>query len=111
MTAKTILLIGTLDTKGNEFAFVRDLIHQRGHQTLVINAGVTGSPAFQPDISAEQVAEAAGTALSHLKDIDNRGLAIEKMARGAEIITKTLYQEKKIFFYFHLIKIFIVVIV
>jgi len=96
MTAKTILLIGTLDTKGNEFAFVRDLIHQRGHQTLVINAGVTGSPAFQPDISAEQVAEAAGTALDDLKNKGDRGYAIEIMSQGAEQITKTLYQDKKI---------------
>ncbi|MFN2245980.1 MAG: Tm-1-like ATP-binding domain-containing protein, partial [Candidatus Promineifilaceae bacterium] len=44
----TILLIGTLDTKGMEFAFVRDLIVGRGHQTLVMDAGIAGEPSFAP---------------------------------------------------------------
>ena len=63
----TILLIGTLDTKGMEFAFVRDLISGRGHQTLVMDAGIAGEPAFAPDITASAVAEAGGTTLSALR--------------------------------------------
>jgi uncharacterized protein (UPF0261 family) len=54
---KTILLIGTLDTKGQEFAFVRNLIEARGHQVLIMNAGIFEST-LQADIDAEDVAEA-----------------------------------------------------
>lgn len=53
--AKTILLIGTLDTKGAEYTFVHDLIQARGHNTLVMDAGVSGDPSFPPDIGAAEV--------------------------------------------------------
>ncbi len=39
-----LILVGTLDTKGVELAFVRGLLHQHGLQTLVIDAGVLGPP-------------------------------------------------------------------
>ncbi|MCW2890474.1 MAG: hypothetical protein QOE54_2807 [Streptosporangiaceae bacterium] len=39
----SVLLIGTLDTKGGEYAFVRDRLHQSGVDTLVLDAGVLGS--------------------------------------------------------------------
>jgi uncharacterized protein (UPF0261 family) len=49
---RIVVLAGALDTKGREFAFVRDLIAQRGLQTLVIDFGVMGEPACSPDIRA-----------------------------------------------------------
>ncbi len=58
-----VVLIGTLDTKGIEFQFVRDLIQRAGIPTLVIDAGVTQPPAFQPDVNPEDVFRAAGTTL------------------------------------------------
>ena len=56
--SKTILLIGTLDTKGAEYGYVRDLILERGHQVILLDAGVTGAPQIAPDVSAAEVAEA-----------------------------------------------------
>ena len=50
--AKTIVVIGALDTKGPEFAFVKEAIEDRGHQALVINTGVTGEPSFAADVPA-----------------------------------------------------------
>lgn len=55
--SKTILLIGTLDTKGVEYLYVRDLIAKRKFHVLMIDTGVIGEPAFTPDFSAAQVAE------------------------------------------------------
>jgi uncharacterized protein (UPF0261 family) len=81
--SKTILLIGTLDTKGAEYSYVRDLITKRGHQTLVLDAGVIGEPGFNPNISAEAVAEAGGSSLAELREKADRGAAVEVMARGA----------------------------
>lgn len=46
----TIAVLGTLDTKGAEHAYVADLIRQRGHQTLLIDVGTLGNPSIQPDI-------------------------------------------------------------
>jgi len=81
--SKTILLIGTLDTKGTEYSYVKDLIAERGHQTLVLDAGVVGEPAFSPDISAETVAKAGGSSLAKLRKNADRGAAVEVMAKGA----------------------------
>ena len=49
--AKTIVIIGSLDTKGDEIACVRDHIAARGHRTLVVDTGVLGAPAFAADVS------------------------------------------------------------
>ena len=58
-----VVLIGTLDTKGVEFQFVRDLLAQAGVATLVIDAGVQGPPRFEPDIPRAEVFGAVGTSL------------------------------------------------
>ena len=55
-----VVLLGTLDTKGSEYQFVRDLLHAAQVATLVIDAGVS-QPLFRPDISHEEVFQAAGT--------------------------------------------------
>ena len=55
---KTVLLIGTLDTKGEEYAFVRDLIEARGVRTYVIDLGIVGEPRFKPQVGADAVARA-----------------------------------------------------
>lgn len=92
----TILLIGTLDTKGAEYSYVRDLIIQRGHQVILLNAGVTGDPTITPDIGAGEVAKAGGSSLVQLREQGDRGAAIETMARGATQLTQQLHAEGKI---------------
>jgi len=92
----TILLIGTLDTKGTEFAFVRDLIVERGHQTIVLDAGISAEPLFAPDIAAGAVAEAGGTALANLREAQDRGAAISAMSAGAAKLTAELYAADQI---------------
>ncbi len=91
--AKTIAVIGALDTKGHEFSFVRAAIKKRGHTPLVINTGVVGEPAFQPDISASQVAEAGGTSLAKLREEADRGKAIAVMTAGVARIIADLYAQ------------------
>jgi uncharacterized protein (UPF0261 family) len=91
----TILLIGTLDTKGEEYAYVRDLIKDRGHEALIMNAGVTGDPPFRPDIGAEAVAAAGGSTLAALRAEGDRGAAIEVMALGALKLAVQYYEEGK----------------
>ncbi|MGZ8502623.1 MAG: Tm-1-like ATP-binding domain-containing protein [Candidatus Limnocylindrales bacterium] len=81
--AKTILLIGTLDSKGTEYEYVRDLVRARGHRPLVMDAGVLGEPAFTPDIPAGQVAAAGGASLEDLRAQGDRGRALEIMGLGA----------------------------
>lgn len=93
--SKTILLIGTFDTKGNEYAYVRDLIVGRGLGVLTMNAGVTGEPTFTPDLSAAEVAEAGGGNLADLRQKADRGAALETMMTGATKLAVQLQAEGK----------------
>lgn len=91
--AKTVLLIGTLDTKGAEYAFVRDLIRRRRHRVLVLDAGVAGEPAFPPDIPAAEVATAGGGDLAALRAGGDRGAAMGVMSRGVAALAERLFAE------------------
>ena len=93
--SKTIALIGALDSKGDEFAFVKAAIENRGHQVLMINTGIIGEPAFAPDISAAEVAGAGGVALQTLREKADRGNAIDVMTKGAAGMAKTLFSQGK----------------
>jgi uncharacterized protein (UPF0261 family) len=85
-----VILIGTLDTKGAEYAFVRDLLHASGVSTLVIDAGVTGPPHFEPDVPRERLYAAAGTSIEAVRQANDRGKAIEAAALGAARLVPTL---------------------
>ena len=80
--SKTILLIGTLDTKGAEFGYIKDLIKNRGFKTLVLDAGVIGEPTIVADISAKTVAKVGGCSLKSLREKADRGRALEVMTDG-----------------------------
>ena len=55
----TIAVLGTFDTKGEEHAYVADLIRERGHKVLLIDAGSLEPPTLKPDVSREELAGAA----------------------------------------------------
>jgi len=93
---KTIAVIGSLDTKGKEFAFVKAEVEKRGHKTLVINTGVVGEPAFVADVPAERVAEAGGVGLAELRARADKALAMETMTKGIAAVVEGLYDQGKI---------------
>ncbi len=91
-----ICIIGALDTKGQDFSFLKTEIEKQGHQTLVVDTGILGTPAFEADVSSAQVAEAGGTPLTNLVAEADRGNAMAVMADGATRVVRELYQEGKI---------------
>jgi uncharacterized protein (UPF0261 family) len=91
----TVVLLGTLDTKGLEYAYLRDRIHEQGCDVMLIDAGVR-EPLTEPDISRQQVAAAAGADVADLASRGDRGLAVETMARGATAIVTELHADGRI---------------
>ena len=92
---KVVAIIGTLDTKGAEYAFLKKAIEKAGAATLVIDTGVMG-PAFKPDIAAAEVARAGGGDLAVLVAKNDRGEAVAVMSLGAAATVARLAQEGKI---------------
>ncbi len=90
---KRIVILGTLDTKGKEFKFIKDIIESQGLDTIVIDSGVKGKPYFKPDISSNDVALAGGEELQGLVEKNDRGHAIDVMMKGSSTIVDALYAQ------------------
>ena len=88
-----IVIVGTLDTKGAEHDFARGIIEDQGVDTHLIDAGVRGEPAVEADTPREEVVRRGGTELEELIDADDRGEAVDTMARGAAAVTADLHEE------------------
>ena len=88
---KTVCIVGTMDTKGLEFSFIKTQIESTGTSTYVINTGILGEPQLTPDVSADEVAQAGGSSLQALRNEGDRGNSVAVMAQGAA----TLVAEKQ----------------
>jgi uncharacterized protein (UPF0261 family) len=89
----TVVLVGTLDTKGGEYEFLRGRLRAHGVDVLLVDTGSGGAPLVEPDVTAAEVAAAAGAELASLTD---RGEAVETMARGAEAVVRRLHGEGRL---------------
>ncbi|MER6525874.1 Tm-1-like ATP-binding domain-containing protein [Streptomyces sp. NPDC001508] len=85
------MLFGTLDTKDREYTFVRDLVVRLGLDVVLVDTGVLGASALAADVTAADVAEAAGTSLETLRARRDRGHALATMAAGTKAVAEDLY--------------------
>jgi len=92
---ETILCIGTLDTKGFEVAYIKDLIEKRSHRVIVVDPGILGKPLLTPDIAREDVAKAANSSLDNVRKSSTAQEARTIMKEGLLKIVKRLYNEGK----------------
>jgi uncharacterized protein (UPF0261 family) len=90
---KTVAIIGTLDSKGIEYQYLKEQIEAQGVKTLVIDTGSLGKPYFPPEVSAAEVAKAGGGDLAELGRKKDRGESVGTMGRGAAVIVKELYEK------------------
>ncbi|MFP6667808.1 MAG: Tm-1-like ATP-binding domain-containing protein, partial [Pirellulales bacterium] len=91
---KPILIIGTFDTKGAEYAFLREQIITLGGEVLTVNVGVLGSSDLFPvDIETDEVVRETGADLASLRQGLDRGKAIKIVGQAAAAIVSRLYDE------------------
>ena len=91
---KTIAIIGTFDTKGTEFEFIKKLVREQGLDTLCIHAGAF-EPLFAPDVSNAEVAASVGVSMEEISSKRDRAFATDVMSRGAEKLIPELYAQGK----------------
>jgi len=93
----TILLIGTLDTKGVEIGYCRDRLRALGAQPVVLDSGILGEALhIIADIAREDVARAAGSDIDSLRAAGTRGAAVEKMKEGVKKIALDLLAQGRL---------------
>ena len=91
----TVVLLGTLDTKGAEYAFLRDRVREHDVDVLLVDAGIH-EPLVEPDIGRDEVARAAGADVMALAEAGDRGAAVAAMGAGAEAVVRRLYAEERL---------------
>jgi uncharacterized protein (UPF0261 family) len=93
---KTVVITGSLDTKGKEFAFLKELIEKEGLKTLVVDFGVMGEPTFAPDITRQEVAKAGGGDLAILASGGQKDEAMRIMAVGLAVVVRRLFDDGRL---------------
>jgi uncharacterized protein (UPF0261 family) len=89
---KNVVIIGTLDTKGPEIAYLRDRLQALGLETTVVDSGILGEPVgITPDISRAEAARYAGTTIEALRNAGSRGKAVHGMREALKTLTLELY--------------------
>ena len=91
-----IALIGTLDTKGEEIAYVRDRLRALGARPVVIDTGILGEAGCAADVPRAEVAAAAGDDLEGIRDAGSRGAAVERMTLGVRAVCLRLLAEDRL---------------
>ncbi|MET9701256.1 Tm-1-like ATP-binding domain-containing protein [Streptomyces sp. NPDC006529] len=92
----SVVLVGTLDTKGVEYGWLRERITRAGVEVVLVDTGIMGDPRVPADVPREAVARAAGADLTQLRAAADRGAAVTTMARGAEATVLRLYAEGRL---------------
>jgi uncharacterized protein (UPF0261 family) len=93
MTDKTILVIGTYDTKDDELTFLADVIHAEGGQVITMDVSVLGAPSRPTDYSKHDVAQEAGSSIAAAIASGNENHAMQIMARGAALLAARMLTE------------------
>jgi uncharacterized protein (UPF0261 family) len=93
---KAIMVVGTLDTKGDEVEYLKKQIQGRGHETAVVDVGVLDNPLTEADITRQEVAKAGGSSLDDLVAYGDRRRAVQVMTLGASRITQKLNKAGKL---------------
>jgi uncharacterized protein (UPF0261 family) len=91
----TVVLLGTLDTKGPEYAFLRDRVLEAGCEVILVDAGVMSDPS-PGDIGPDEVAVAAGEDRAALAAARDRGPAMAAMTRGATEVVRRLHADGRL---------------
>ncbi len=91
----TVALLGTLDTKGEDYGWLADKLKEAGVESLTIDVG-SFSQSPLADVSADEVITAAGEEPGPLRERRDRGEMMSVMGRGAAALVKQLAEEGRI---------------
>jgi uncharacterized protein (UPF0261 family) len=80
---KTIIIIGTANTKGEQLRFLKERIEARGHRGILMDVSMGGEPAFEVDITPEEIASLVGKDINDIRASNDRLSITNAMSEGA----------------------------
>ena len=93
MDNKTILLIGTFDTKDDELIYIAGCITAQGGQVVTMDVSVLGEPVHSIYYSKHDVVKEGGSSITVAIDSGNENIAMQFMARGASALAARRYPD------------------
>lgn len=92
----TILLIATMDTKGQEAAYLKQCLEEAGARVVVLDPGVRGESLWPVEVSREEVARAGGTTIEEVRSLGHEGEALSAMTAGAVTLAGRMFRDGRI---------------
>ena len=96
MDSKNIVVLGTLDTKGEQIGFLKDHIVQEGHKAIVFDLSMGGAPLFEADVTPQEIAQAGGKDIEEIKSSTDRATITQAMQAGVIKIIRQLFSDGKV---------------
>src|SRR4030042_3808898 len=96
MKGRNIVVLGTLDTKGEQILFLKSRIIQKGHRAMVWDWSMGGEPLFQADITPQEIARASGKSIEEITASKDRSMVTRVMEAGAIKKIGELYSDQKV---------------
>ena len=89
----TVLLVATMDTKGEEALFVRSCLEEAGVKALIMDGGIRGESPVEAEVPRREVARAGGMELDEVRQVGHEGKAMNVMVEGAVALVRKIFQE------------------
>jgi uncharacterized protein (UPF0261 family) len=93
---KTILVIGTFDTKDDELGYLIGKIKGQGGNVLTMDVSVLGETDQHIDVTKHDVIGAVDETIEGLIALGEEGEAFEKMSAGAALTTRKMFDDGRI---------------
>jgi uncharacterized protein (UPF0261 family) len=96
MSKKCVIVLGTLDTKGEEIQFLKQQLERRKCSVIVIDVSMGGKPSFKADVSPDEIARLGGKSIEEIRSSKDRDMVTKVMERGTMEKVKQLYAAGKV---------------
>ncbi len=93
MTDRTILVVGTYDTKDDELGYIAEVITGQGGGVLSMDVSVLGDPSAPTDLSKQDVAAEGGHSIEEAIESGDENIAMQIMAKGAALLAARMHRE------------------
>ena len=80
---KNIVIIGSVNTKGEQLKLLKEKIEERGHKAIIMDISMGGAPSFKAEVTPEEIASLVGKDINDIIASKDRFDITNTMTKGA----------------------------